>query len=235
MPLRDCAVLIHGCHLQAEEWNSIVFRDDQGYLGRVPTGLQVAIEHEAKFIFWGSGASTCDGIKEARYTYNQTVESELEWLAQTVDKTTNKLLKYLEKVSILDEQSQNTKEEIERTLQSCKENGIKELYLISSPTHVPRCAQTGATCQKKNSNPRIYLTFSETCFANSTPEDVTVLEPPHRDDMPKTRFHRTFKRIFGLMRRPAEMTMRAFESSLNQLDERINALFDEFSNNVRTF
>jgi hypothetical protein len=66
------AILIHGCHLQAEEWENIVWRNPRvGILGRIPRGIQLAIQEKADLIFWGTGASEKDGLKEAEDVFRQ--------------------------------------------------------------------------------------------------------------------------------------------------------------------
>jgi hypothetical protein len=133
----NVGVLIHGCHLQAEGWENIMFGED-GRMGRVPAGLIEAVNRNAKSVFWGTGASQ-------------------------------------------------------------SKNGI-----ISSPTHIARCMQEACKIQgeSKDRSIRVYAKASETCYANTTPSDVVIVEPPHRGDMPKVPFHQTTRKIFAFLQYP---------------------------------
>ncbi len=198
------AVLIHGCHLQAEEWENIVF-GSPGQLGRVPIGIEEALSKKAALIFWGSGASqTPNGQKESEYTYSEAIGPKLESLARVVNTLPHELLHYLQQVSHIDLEAQNTTEEIKLATQECLVRGISELILISSPTHIARCLQEA--CKYRSTHPSLAVTFyaraSETCFAGSTPGDVVIIEPPHRNDLPKVPFHRPAKKIFQFLKNP---------------------------------
>lgn len=198
------AILIHGCHVQAKEWDNIVF-GSADHLGRVPVGIEEAIHKKAILIFWGSGASqTHEGQKESEYTFQQAIGPKLEELAWYVKKESQELSKYLKQVSYIDHEARNTTEELELATKECDARGISELILISSPTHIARCLQEA--CKLKSKQPHIGVKFyaraSDTCFADSTPEDIVIIEPPHREDMSKVPFHRTAKRIFQFLRNP---------------------------------
>ena len=180
-PRKDVGVLIHGCHLEAEGWERIVFGEgDQ--LGRVPVGLAEAVNRNAKLIFWGSGGSVSkDGLKESEYTYAK-VFAKLEHLARQVDRSPAELAKFVKEVSFLDTKSKNTEQEIKAALRQCRARGIKELILISSPTHIARCLQEACKLKvKKKPFPiAFYARPCDTCFANSKPYDVVIIEPPLR-------------------------------------------------------
>lgn len=112
------------------------------YIGRVPTGIAEAIHRGAMRIFWGTGASkNQQGTKESQYTFDQATGPKLDELALGLKITPTELFAYLKEVSILDTSSQNTTEEIHLAAKECVALGIKELYLISSPTHITRCLQ----------------------------------------------------------------------------------------------
>ncbi len=200
--LKDVAILIHGCHLKADEWEQIVFGEGNR-LGRVPAGIAEAVDRKAKLIFWGTGASASDtGVKESEYTFNQTTGPKLKELASRLKIEPSELLAYLKKVSVVDTASQNTSEEIRAAADKCVEMGIKQLYLVSSPTHIARCLQEA--CKIKEASQDLPLTLyalpSETCYANSTASDVVILEPPHRGDLPSVPFHQTVQGVFPILR-----------------------------------
>lgn len=198
------AVLIHGCHLQAEEWENIVFGSSD-LLGRVPIGIEEAINKNAAMIFWGSGASqTPNGQKESEYTFSQAIGPKLVSLAKLSKITPHELLHYLQHISYIDLEAQNTTEEVALATKECLARGICELILISSPTHIARCLQEA--CKYKSTHPSSAITYyaraSETCFASSTPGDVVIIEPPHRNDLPKVPFYRPAKKIFQFLKNP---------------------------------
>lgn len=219
------AVLIHGCHLQADEWEKIVFGGD-GHLGRVPIGIEEAIHKKAALIFWGSGASqTSDGKTESEYTFSQAIGPKLKHLALHVKKDSQGLFQYLKQISYIDHKSQNTAEELDLAIKECLSRNISELILISSPTHIARCLQEA--CKIKFKQPDIPIKFyaraSETCFADSTPADVTVIEPPHRKDKPKVPFHLAAKRLFPLLRNP-KVAFEFYHAWSRLLDEHENQI-----------
>lgn len=195
-------VLIHGCNLNTETFNMIVFGNKER-LGRVPTGIEEAIHRNAAFIFWGGGSSqTSDGTIEADYIFEQAVGVKLLDLATHVKKDCDDLSKFLREVSFRDTVSVNTKQEIATATRECLARGIRELTLISSPTHVPRCLQEA--CIFKEHNPDVPLTIyarpSQTCFADSTAADVAIFEPPHREDTPKVKINQTMREIYPILK-----------------------------------
>lgn len=204
------AILIHGCHVNAEEWDNIVY-GCPGQLGRVPVGIEEAISNQAVLIFWGSGASqNSNGKKESEYTFSQAMGPKLKSLALHVKKSSQELSKYLKQVSHLDLLSRNTTEELEQAIILCLSKKITKLILITSPSHIGRCQREA--CNILFNQPdiplKIYARASQTCFANSSPADVAIFEPPHRGDRPKIPFNQTAKRIVPLLIRNPQI---AFE------------------------
>lgn len=191
------AVLIHGCHREAKNWDDIVFGENDRF-GRVPTGINEAIKKNAQLIIWGSGLPDKNGIHESQYIYDLSIGDKLEKLSSKIKWDPNTLKNHLTRISYLDFESKNTTEEIRVALEKCKECKIKNLILISSPTHLPRCLQQACIIQEKNKYPiTLYASPSQTCFADSKPEDVFILEPPHRpeqDSLPP--FYKTLRKLF---------------------------------------
>lgn len=194
-------ILIHGCHLGAKDWEQIVF----GFpteLGRVPIGINEAIEKNARLIFWGTGASqTAEGVKESQHTFNVTLHTKLKEIADKVQKTPEQLSNYLNKVSFIDVQSKNTAEEISSAFHECQIREIQELILISSPTHILRCHQEACILKKRRGiQLKVLALASETCYANSNASDPVIIEPPHRGDLPAIPFHITARKIFQFLK-----------------------------------
>jgi hypothetical protein len=197
------AVLIHGFHLNAMDWESVVF-GKEGQLGRVPVGVEEAVERNASLIFWGSGSSRKDGFTESEYTYKQAIGSKLQEIATHVHQDPAELVHYLNCVSFLDMQAQNTEQELQLAIELCQKRGIKHLILVSSPTHIARCLQEACKIKAQNGSihVNIYARPSDTCFANTTPSDVTIFEPPHREDRPNINFGSSARQIFPLLKNP---------------------------------
>lgn len=201
--LKQTAILIHGCHLHTIEWGTIVF-GIQDRLGRVPRGIEEAVNRRAALIFWGAGTKYPEvGKRESEYIYDQSLGPKFTQITAQLKTDPDKLLEYLKRVSVLGLESKNTAEEIKEAVEECRARGIKKLYLVSSPTHIARCFQEACKYQEKNpTSIKFYAAASDTCFANSTAADVTVVEPPHRGDMPLVPFHQTVPRIFQFLRSP---------------------------------
>ena len=201
-------VLIHGCHVNATGWKEIVFGNQEGHLGRVPMGVREALEHQAQLIYWGTGASEKKGKKESRYTYDKAQGSKLKDLAIRVERTPVNLSGYLSRVSVIDEEAQNTAQEIRNAIRKCQELNIHELILVSSPTHIARCHQTALQIKRDEFSElslKICALASQVGFFQRTPEgteiehppsSVAIFEPSHRGDMPPNSISDVLKGIF---------------------------------------
>ena len=189
------AVLIHGCHLQAKDWENIIWGDPQnGVWGRASKGLQVAIREKPELIYWGTSASEKNGIKEAQYTFDYALShvKDLEYFKR---RDVQDIEQSLHRVSFIDMETQNTPQETRRAMEMCRDRGIERLVLVSSPTHVARCLQSAERVRAEGGfeGLEILATASDTCFADSTPADVLIVEPPHRGDRPEVPIHETLK------------------------------------------
>lgn len=217
--LNSIGVLIPGYHLKADQWEKVVFGEiENKRLGRVSTAIEEAIKRKAAFIFWGAGGSETEtGLKESQYTYQQATGPKLKQLAWHVKQDPDELYKYLQRVSFIETSAKDTAAEIKSAVQECEMRGIKELILVSSPTHLPRCMKEAALL--KEQNPELSITFygraSDTCFANTHAADVTIIEPPHRSDIPPVAFNQTLRDIFQFSKNP-ELAM-ALNAALGSL------------------
>src|SRR3989344_6208486 len=133
-------VMIHGCHTGAQGWENIVWGNPPQVLGRALKGVDQALLVGADLIMWGSGGSQKEGLREATYTFRFTKEKLMK-LRMWQGKRSEEITAYLDRVSVLDEVSQNTAQEIAAAFALCEERGIEELYLTSSATHIARCLQ----------------------------------------------------------------------------------------------
>ncbi|GEM_PF-2490159 len=187
----SCAVLIHGCHLEAEGWNKIMFGNGVEK-GRVTAGIEEALKNRARFVIWGSGATqTKDGVLESEHTLLEALNSQLNQLSKSISYSPSTVSKYLMKASLTLKKERNTAEEISAALEICRVKKIKNLILISSPTHIARCLQE--SCKQKEINEYkdifVYARSSDICYLNSTAADVLIVEPPHRQDRTKLPLH----------------------------------------------
>ena len=191
------AVLIHGCHLYAKEWENIVWGDPKrGVFGRVPTGIRVAQSFDAETIFFPTGASEKEGLKEGAYTFRYAKRRIGELGLQSA---------WIEHRAVIELTSKNTREEVLACASIAKMRGAKRLVLVSSPTHTMRCHQAAISTLSAEPEFRfflreLYVVASDTCYADSTVDDVAIFEPPHRADLPNIPFHITVRRLFQFMR-----------------------------------
>jgi len=195
-------VLIHGCHLQAKGWEDIIWGSPQeGRLGRVPRALQLFNTDDVELLYWGTGASEKDGMKEAEYTFNYAV-THCKELSQFQGSDTYEIEPILKQISHVDTVSINTKEEISAAGALCRERGIQRLVLVSSPTHISRCLLIAEKLQAEGelSGLEIFATASDTCYFGTVPGDVVIVEPPHRGDRPQVPIHKTIARANKLGR-----------------------------------
>jgi hypothetical protein len=213
------AILIHGCHLKARGWEEIVWGD--GSLnGRIPVGVQLACEKGADFVFWGTGASEANGCKESEWAYTLAQEHADEL---TLDMEQSDLQSYLEQVSFVDTETQNTAQEIRLALRMCAVHGIEELILVSSPTHIGRCmleAQKLLYEYKIFRDICVMATASGTCYAGTKPHDVIEIEPPHRGDDPMIdavyQMHEVVPRLFKLPPKEREEALKGLSLLLDE-------------------
>ena len=184
-------VLIHGRHVKARGWEDIVWGNPaEGILGQVPKGLLLALAEDVSLIYWGTGASERDGLKESEYTFQYTLDhgDDLRVLPEfDIFNNWGEIGEWVKNRSFIDKETQNTTQEVERAAKMCMEKGILRLYLVSSPSHIARCHMEALKLQaagKISSDLEIMATASQTPFANSTLADVAIFEPPHRGDDP---------------------------------------------------
>ena len=200
------AVLIHGCHLAAIDWERMVWGDPKnGVLGRAPKGIRLALKEKAKLIIWGTGASEKDGQKESCYTYNYAIVHASE-LDEFHGFDLYEVLAILKNASVFDESTQNTPEEIASAAEICREQGIRRLILVSSPTHIARCLQEAEKLRVagKMDGIEVFATAADVSYADSSASDVVIVEPPHRGDKPKWQTYRYARAMFDIMKQGNE-------------------------------
>lgn len=177
------AVLIHGFHLGAQDWKSIVWGNTHRR-GPIPQGVMLAWEEQADLICWGTGASEREGKKEAEFIYAYAVQRISE-LASMLGIEPETLRAFLAERSVLDTRSQNTREEITTFLAEAKERSIERVYLVSNATHAPRSLAVGLAVREQNDHSlEVHAAPARTTHTTGGPDAVCVVEPPHRGDLP---------------------------------------------------
>lgn len=175
-------VLVHGCHLQAKAWDNIIWGQPPNRMGRVPYAVLLAIEEGAHTMIFGSGASKHhDGTLEGQYILNLLLSKfqELKVFHAFKDVDLVAAATFIKSIAIADTLSKSTKEELQHAHSHFHRLNIKRIFLVSSPTHMPRVLRDAAV---QYNGPRIYGAPCQTNYANSSPSDVQIIEPPHRGD-----------------------------------------------------
>jgi predicted transcriptional regulator len=200
------AVLIHTYDSRLADWAEVVWGDPlRGRLGRAPKGLSEAWLWDADKIIL-SGPIENGNIAESRRILEYALAHQEE-LAELLGVGAPQVSAWLDARVVIDERAQNTQEEIAVAAQIAKELRIGRLILVSSPTHIMRCHQTalsflGANPEYSYLLSNLYTIASDTCYTGSTVDDVTIIDPPHRTDIPHIRFNETIKGIFPFFQRP---------------------------------
>lgn len=233
------AVLVHGYHLEAPNWEEVVWG---GGAGRIAHGARVAEAFGAELLMVGSGASTHGDTGETEGAYT------LRWLRERrgavsgaptlVESATASLraalgldppsgsLEALLDGAVVDARSRNTREELERAAAVCRERAVDRVFLVSSPAHCPRVARDAAVVFERDCPGCAY--FVAPCGTDfCAPGDVAVLEPPHRPDQAQPgRLHAVAARALRLppaKRRAFETFADNFLADLEMRDEDVDA------------
>ena len=203
--MHDVLILIHGCHLKTEGWESIMWGDPlNGVLGRIPKALEIVREYDNPLLSWGSGGS-CDedGLKEAEVSFKHALERYKEIL-QLSHMHPLEVKDYLESIAHMNLTQTTTTQEVVAASELCVADEIKRLILVSSPTHVARCHQEALKLKNEGLLPGVSISAeaSDVSYTGYGPQDVVIVEPPHRGDMPQIEFHVPVRKIFQFLKEP---------------------------------
>lgn len=208
------AILCHGCHLQCEDWERIVWGDiaDQK-LGRLSHASLLAIQEKAAILIVGSGGShTAEGQTEGEFTL-QFFKNNLPSLNKfktirdhLADQSLNSshVVHLMERIVVCETESVNTVQEIEHACAFLAKSGVERVILVSSPTHIARCIRDACVVfDKMNYRPVLLASPSDTCYAGSSASDLCVVEPGHRGDRDKRfdghlGYHKLFPRAMKI-------------------------------------
>ena len=195
-------VLIHGFNLEAEGWKDVVWGTPPDAVGRLPKGVAVAVKQQAEVIVLSTGASKMDGKLEAEYTRDFLLEhfSELTQFSLFQEIDVQRIQPQIDKILQIETLSKNTDQEITFALEIFKAADVTNVFLVSSPTHLPRCLRDA--CKVLSEDQRLssfiqnlYATPSQTPYHGTSARDVAIVEPPHRPDRPQTSLNRLVHRM----------------------------------------
>jgi len=233
-------VLVHGCNLNIENWRAVAWGEPADALGRIPKGVLVAEQYAAEVIVFGTGAShrrfhfngagkDSPPLTEAEFSFEflkthfdqlrgfRPLREQIAWLDEQVDpaeyhRHRDELLDRI----VLESDAMNTAEEITNAGRIFAERGCRQVFLVSSPSHIIRCLRDAASIwhadpQAARFRHNIYACPSFTCYEGTRPEDVVVVEPPHRPDRHVVPTHRRIQRMLTLQRLPYEQLVNLIE------------------------
>jgi hypothetical protein len=188
-------------------------------MGRLPKAVQICERFHASMLYIGSGASSKDGVKESEYIFNMlyarrknfTDFDALSALRQkvvdvyttTVDGPVICIDSNRIKI-IVDTKPQNTADELLCAGDAFIENGIQQIVLVSSATHMPRCLRDATTVfndtkyggKYKHLAQNLLAAPADTSYAGVGPESTVIFEQPHRTDRPGFPLNETAKLLF---------------------------------------
>jgi hypothetical protein len=195
MSKEKTVVVVHGCHPDAEGWEDIMWGDPQnGVWGRIPLALKLWNEYgESAWLHW---AGRLEGEKTLQLA--KIKAKELDYFKSC---TQDEIEELLSERSVLNASVENTREELESAF---RVEGANRLVLVSSPTHIARCLQEATKIRlQKYPHVDVFAVSSDVSYHNCGPEDVVVMEPPHRaDDRSAVPFNQLAKRLMQFYKRP---------------------------------
>jgi hypothetical protein len=202
-------VLVHGPHLQAEGWLELAWGIPPLHMGRIPKAIQVLWKRRASremgALYFGTGASERDGVKEAECMFNLLLERKAQLNQFDALRSFGGLdISYLPdgpvlyvgnqaRAIIVDTVPQNTREEILSAADHFLQIGVDEMVLVSSATHMPRCLRDALAAlndpvhegKYRRLAQNLYAAPADTCYAGADFESTVIFEAPHRGDRPK--------------------------------------------------
>lgn len=223
--LEKAGVWIHGCHLQSDGWEEIMWGIPPDKPGRIPQGVLLAWEEQASLLGMGTGASKS---KDGRFEGEFIADTLMERLDSLQDFThlqhiqPDALKHFVKKVAFAETESQNTLQEIKAAFKGFASLGISRGYLVSSPTHLPRCLACALSVSEneREYTGEVYVSASATCYKNYNASDVVVVEPPHRGDRDKTLddlpFHEMVKKSFKISGDKRQAFLQDFQKLLTE-------------------
>lgn len=195
-------VLLHAAHHEAKDFLGITWgRPRDGVFGRAAKALRyLYLRHDA-VLYVGCGALAPGAPIISHLVYSLMIERGRE-VPGLESFSAADLRALLDGRCHLDEVAQTTVDEIERAGQYCVEAGMRQLTLLSSPTHLPRCLRDALALRETPGSSlyragiEIGTCASDTNFADAKTADVAIFEPPHRADRHGVPVHRSVRTLF---------------------------------------
>ncbi|SVA65294.1 uncharacterized protein METZ01_LOCUS118148 [marine metagenome] len=226
-------ILVHGCNLHAYQWKTIAWGKPPMEMGRVTKGIFVALYESADVLAFGTGASEKNGKLEADATvqlmwerFDGIAEFDVfkRYFPQITDQDyRNKVRKKIESILEIENQSQNTVDEVKKVGEIFNRYGVERVILVSSPTHLPRCLRDACVAFEQNvdlAHFRHWLSAvpSDTNYMGKSASDVAVFEPPHRPDRPMFNINEFLKRVDDIPGKDRLVFLRSFDELLQDFD-----------------
>jgi hypothetical protein len=201
------AIIVHGHHLQAGQWELVVWGDPKhGVYGRAAVGLREALRFNASFVIFGTGASFRDHMPEAEHVRN-IARNRIAELPEFSKMGIEAAQAWLDAHALLETTAVDTRTEIEADARIALAQGCDALVLVSSPVHIMRAHKTALALfsHQHEFKPFLHNLFavaSDVNYEHTKVDDVVIIEPHHRPDRPKVAFHETLQGLGKFMRRP---------------------------------
>lgn len=222
-------ILVNGCHLAAYDWRGIAWgHPKRNELGRIPKGVQVALQEKAERLVFGTGASSRTveekGVSVTKLEGEFTLDflkSHLNDLGQFdsfADADLDAIRTLIEAIAVVEVESQNTAEEVRNAARRFLQEGIERMVIVSSPTHLPRCLRDACValegdefrCLRQN----LLVTPSDSPYLGSRAENVVIFEPPHRADRHSQPLHLNVQRLLRIPDKNLDRFLRRLDGIL---------------------
>lgn len=222
------AVIVHGLHLHAAQWEHIVWGDPaKGIYGRAAAGLREALRFDAPFIIFGTGASFKDGMSEAEHTH-AVARRRIAELPEFAHMGKEAAQAWLDAHTLLETTALDTRTEIEADARIALSQGCDALVLVSSPVHIMRAHKTALALFAHQGDlapfrHNLFAVASDLNYEHTKVEDVVIVEPQHRPDRPHVPFHETLRGLWRFMRRPdlAPALNKALKDVIDDYEKRL--------------
>lgn len=230
---RKTGVLVHGYNLHAGQWEDVAWGTPPDRIGRVPTGVFVALSEQADVMVFGSGASEKDGLLESEATVRLLWErfDDLAGFAVFKGRETEltrppeagRSRQRIESILHLDRASKNTRDEIAHAGRIFVDHSVARVILVSSPTHLPRCLRDACSIYGEDGDMshllrELYAAPSVTGYPGYTADDVTIFEPPHRPDRPGTDINQVVARVHDIPENKRDLFVRRLDDLLQEFE-----------------
>ena len=197
----SCGVYIHGCSVQAQAWEEVVFGDrSTGKTGRMLKAAQIVDLLLSSYvtegnlfiqsIMFGSGIDSTPEMKEGRYSRKflldnfDTIRSFPNFdLSSMSEAQFHRMRSIFQQISCTDDFSINTATEVKSCMEHFRNKKIDIIFLVSSATHASRCLREVCSyldqIDKTEYDPIVCMVPAETSYFGFEAKDVIIFEPPH--------------------------------------------------------